>query len=229
LSKACILVVDDEESIVELVRYNLVKDGYEVRTAGTGEAALAEARREVPDLILLDVMLPGLDGFDVCRVLRSEPATQQVPILMVTARGEEADLVAGLEIGADDYLTKPFAPRVLLARVKAALRRSRPAATAEPGEILRLPGITLDDARREVRVEGEPVELTATQYALLRFLAARPGWVFTRTQIIDAVKGDDYPVTDRSVDVQVVGLRRKLGSAGEIIETVRGVGYRVRG
>jgi two-component system phosphate regulon response regulator PhoB len=229
MAKARVLVVDDEATIVELVRYNLVKEGYDVRTAATGEAALAEARRQVPDVIVLDLMLPGLDGFDVCRALRADLATQRVPILMLTARGEDADVVAGLELGADDYLTKPFAPRVLVARVKAALRRSRPVASTEAGELLRLPGLTLDDARHEVRVEGEPVELTATQYALLRFLAARPGWVFTRTQIIDAVKGDDYPVTDRSVDVQVVGLRKKLGPAGELIETVRGVGYRVRG
>jgi two-component system phosphate regulon response regulator PhoB len=229
LTKACILVVDDEATIVELIRYNLVKDGYEVRTAGTGEDALAAARREAPDLILLDLMLPGLDGFDVCRALRANPALQQVPIVMLTARGEDADVVAGLELGADDYLTKPFTPRVLLARIKAALRRARPAAAPEAGELLRLPGLTLDDPRHEVRVQGELVELTATQYALLRFLGARPGWVFTRSQIIDAVKGGDYPVTDRSVDVQVVGLRKKLGPAGDLIETVRGVGYRVKG
>ncbi|MDY0003595.1 MAG: response regulator transcription factor [Polyangia bacterium] len=228
MAKADLLVVDDEDEILELIRYNLEKEGYAVRCARSGEEAVEEARRHLPDLLLLDLMLPGLDGFDVCRILRAEPKTAAVPIVMITARGEDADIVAGLEVGADDYLTKPFSPRVLVARVKAMLRRRRPPPELPGGEVLSFPGLTIDDARREVLLEGEPVELTATQYALLRFLAERPGWVFTRGQIIDAVKGEDYPVTDRSVDVQVVGLRKKLGAAGELIETVRGVGYRFR-
>lgn len=227
MSKPRVLVVDDEEDILELVRYNLAKEGYKVRCVATGEDALAAARQEVPDLIVLDLMLPGVDGLEVCRILRRDPKTAHVPIIMLTAKGEEADVVAGLELGADDYVTKPFSPRVLLARVKAVLRR-RTAREPEENMTLRVGDIVIDPQRHEVLVRGKPVNLTYVEFRLLHYLARRPGWVFTRQQIIDNVRGDNYPVTDRSVDVQVVGLRRKLGSCGHLIETVRGVGYRFK-
>jgi two-component system phosphate regulon response regulator PhoB len=225
--KEHILVVDDEENIRELLQYSLAKQGYQVTPVATGEDALAACRNESPDLILLDLMLPGIDGLEVCRSLKANPKTSHVPIVMLTARGEEVDIVSGLELGADDYVTKPFSPRVLLARVRNVLRKkSRPGdeeqATVQVHRMMIHPG------RQEVLIEGQPVELTCTEFRLLHLLARRAGWVFTRKQIIDAVRGDDYPVTDRSVDVQIVGLRKKLGAHGQYIETVRGVGYRLK-
>jgi two-component system phosphate regulon response regulator PhoB len=222
-----ILIVEDEEDVVELIRYNLEKNGYRVETAATGPIALSMAESIKPDLILLDLMLPGFDGLEVCRNLKKDPKTSAIPVIMVTAKGTEADIVTGLEMGAADYVAKPFSPRVLLARIRAVLRRGK---TADNGEypIIRIHDIEIDNGRRRVTVRNKLVELTSTEFGLLRFLAARPGWVFTRYQIVDAVHGADYPVTDRSVDVQIVGLRKKLGSAGKYIETVRGVGYRMQ-
>ncbi len=230
MSGKTILVVEDEEDVLELLRYNLDKNGFAVETAASGEEAMDKARRMHPDLILLDIMLPGLDGLDVCKVLKRHADTERIPIVMVTAKGDEADIVAGLEVGADDYITKPFSPRVLVARVKAVLRRparSAPPANAE-AQVVRAHGVEIDPNRHRVTIKGKLVELTSTEFRLLHFLASRPGWVFTRYQIVDAVHGQDYPVTDRSVDVQIVGLRKKLGTAGKLIETVRGVGYRFK-
>jgi len=221
-----ILVVDDEEDILELVRYNLSKERYRVTSALSGEMALDKARKEHPDLILLDLMLPGLDGLDVFRKLKRYPATSNIPIIMLTAKTEEADIVVGLEFGADDYIVKPFSPRVLLARIKAVLRR-RGRDEADDASI-RTHDLSIYPDRYEVLVKGVPVTLSTTEYRILHFLARRPGWVFSREQIINAVKGEDYAVTDRSVDVQIVGLRKKLGPAGERIQTVRGVGYRFK-
>lgn len=227
MAKEHILVVDDEENILELLNYNLSKHGYRVTSVTSGEEALALAKSDVPDLILLDLMLPGLDGMEVCKELKANPKTAHVPVVMVTARGEEADIVTGLELGADDYVTKPFSPRVLAARLKNVLRKkARP--MAEEDSTLQVHRMVINPGRQEVLVDGVAVELTFTEFRLLHYLARRPGWVFTRKQIIDAVRGDDYPVTDRSVDVQVVGLRKKLGSHGQYIETVRGVGYRLK-
>ena len=227
MAKEKILVVDDEEDILELVEYNLARSGYGVRSVTTGEDALRSARAESFDLVLLDLMLPGVDGLEVCRVLKNDPQTSSIPILMLTARGEEADIVAGLEVGADDYVTKPFSPRVLLARIKALLRRSARSLPSVEERIKR-GALEIDPGKRDVHLDGRPVELTYTEFGLLHFLASRPRWVFTRDQIIDAVRGADYPVTGRSVDVQIVGLRRKLKSYGKNIETVRGVGYRFK-
>ena len=227
MAKETILVVDDEEDILELVRYNLNKDGYIITCALTGEDALEKARSETFDLIILDLMLPGIDGLEVTRKLKDNPKTRSVPVLMLTAKGEESDIVAGLELGADDYITKPFSPRILTARARAILRRK----TADPEDgttVIRIHGFNIDLGKRGVMVDNQPVELTYTEFQVLWNLARRPGWVFTRSQIVDAVRGDDYPVTDRSVDVQIVGLRKKLGNHGEYIETVRGVGYRFR-
>ena len=225
MKKEKILVVDDEEDILELVRYNLDREGYTVVCAASGEAALKVAESETVDLIILDLMLPGIDGLEVARRLRQNAATREVPIVMLTAKGEEADVVTGLELGADDYITKPFSPRILTARMKAVIRR-RSGISENEGEVLTIRELSIHPGRRHVTANGRSLDLTFTEFQVLYFLARRPGWVFTRSQIVDAVRGDDYPVTDRSVDVQIVGLRKKLGLLGHYIETVRGVGYR---
>jgi len=227
MAKEKILVVDDEEDILELLRFNLSREGCEVFCASSGEEALRLVRSEIPDLMVLDLMLPGIDGLEVTRRLKSDPNTNHLPIVMLTAKGEEADIVTGLELGADDYVTKPFSPRILVARVRAVLRR-KAKESPEETSVLRIHDLIIDPRRREVLVNGEPVELTFTEFGILNYMARRPGWVFTRFQIVDAVRGEDYPVTDRSVDVQIVGLRKKLGPAGKYIETVRGVGYRFK-
>ncbi|MGO8684297.1 MAG: response regulator [Thermoleophilia bacterium] len=231
MSKASVLVVDDEQEILELVKYNLTKDGYEVACVASGEEALSTTRNKMPDIIILDLMLPGVDGLEVCRRLKIDPATAHIPVVMLTAKGGEADIVAGLELGAADYVTKPFSPRVLLARVKAVLRRDA-SQSEDEAAVIRIKELALHPGRHQVYVQDRPVELTATEFRILRFLAKRPGWVFTRQQIVDAAQGDDVFitdrfVTDRSVDVHIVSLRRKLGSVGAYIETVRGVGYRL--
>ena len=223
-----ILVVEDEEDILELVCFNLKKEGYQVRGVSSGEEALQEVERQIPSLIILDLMLPGADGFDVCKSLRSDSRTKTVPVIMLTARSEEADIVIGLELGADDYLTKPFRPRELIARVRAILRRLK-VDDSDHETLQRVHDIEINVQRHEVIISGKPVNLTSTEFRVLRLLAGRPGWVFTRDQIVGAVHDQEYAVTDRSVDVMIVGLRRKLGSSGQYIETVRGVGYRMKG
>jgi two-component system, OmpR family, alkaline phosphatase synthesis response regulator PhoP len=222
-----ILVIDDEEDILELLRFNLTKEGYQVCSASTGEEALSLARTEHPDLVLLDLMLPGIDGLEVARRLKADPLTRSMPIVMLTAKGEESDIVTGLELGAEDYITKPFSRKVLVARLRAVLRRKEEKAVDET-TFLKIHDLVIHPGRHEALVHGKPIPLTFTEFGILSFLARRPGWVFTRSQIVDAVKGDDYFVTDRAVDVQVVGLRKKLGSASRLIETVRGVGYRFK-
>lgn len=224
--KETILIVEDEEEILELVAYNLSREGYSVRTVTSGEDALKEVRRQLPDLMLLDLMLPGVDGLEVCRKVKADTATRDLPVIMLTAKSEEADIVTGLELGADDYITKPFSRRVLLARVKAVLRRHADVASLDESALVTIHELTINPGRHEVLYEGQAISLTLTEFRVLHFLAGRPGWVFTRSQIVEAVRGDGYPVTDRSVDVQIVGLRKKLGEAGRYIETVRGVGYR---
>jgi two-component system phosphate regulon response regulator PhoB len=227
MAKEKILVVDDEEDLLELVRYNLTKEGYRVTCVASGEEAIEQARKDVPDLVILDLLLPSVDGLEVCRRLKNDGKTRHIPILMLSAKSEEADVVAGLELGADDYMTKPFSPRVLLARVRAVLRR-RSAELPDERSTVRVHDLVVDPVRHEILLGGKPVELTYTEFALLHFLARKPGWTFTRNQIVDAVKGEDYPVTERSVDVQVAGLRKKMGNFSEYIQTVRGVGYRFK-
>lgn len=229
VKKETLLIVEDEADIRELISFNLEMNGYEVIKAANGEEGLNLARRLQPDLILLDLMLPGADGLKICRQLRSESHTRNTPVMMLTARGEEDDQVTGFDAGADDYVTKPFSPRVLVARVKALLRRNGPAQETTSNLVVEHHGITIDSARHDVRIAGKSVGFSATEFAILRFLAENPGWVFSRHQIIDAVKGEDYPVTARSVDVQILGIRKKLGAKGDLVETVRGVGYRMRG
>jgi two-component system alkaline phosphatase synthesis response regulator PhoP len=226
MAKEKILLVEDAEDILELVRYNLTKEGYQVHCAMSGEEALAAVQQTAFALILLDLMLPGLDGLEVCRRLRRDTATAQIPVIMLTAKSEETDMIVGLELGADDYVTKPFSPRVLTARIRAALRRSQQMGEGEQADILSLGDLQIDRSRHEVLVKGEPIRLTATEFGLLLCLTKRPGWVLSRYQIVEAVRGEDYSVTDRAVDVQIVGLRKKLGALGRCIETVRGVGYR---
>ena len=227
MSREKILAVDDEEDILELLRFNLTREGYQVSCSASGEEALRIVRTKPIDLIVLDLMLPGMDGLDVTRKIKNDAQVKHIPIIMLTAKGEEADIVTGLELGASDYVTKPFSPRILIARIKAVLRSGRSSPSNEH-EIIRVHGIEIHPGRRQVLLGDRQIDLTYTEFQVLYYLAKRPGWVFTRSQIVDAVRGDDYPVTDRSVDVQIVGLRKKLGDRGPCIETVRGVGYRLK-
>jgi len=224
MAKKTILVVDDESDIRELIAYNLLQEGYTVLTAATGEDALTKAQHNHPDAVILDLMLPGIDGLEVCRSLSG----YNIPILMVTAKSDESDIIVGLEMGADDYITKPFSPKILIARVKALIRRQKKSRKGEAEEaVLSLHGICIDRVKHSASIDGNALDLSVTEFGILEFLLKNPGWVFSRSQIIEAVKGADYPVTERSVDVQVLALRRKLGSKGDVIETVRGVGYRM--
>jgi two-component system alkaline phosphatase synthesis response regulator PhoP len=223
-----ILVVEDEETILELITYNLTKERFSVTAVSSGEEALRRLRTDTFSLVLLDLMLPGVDGLEVCRNIRKNPTTASLPVMMVTAKGEESDIVAGLEIGADDYLAKPFSPCVLVARVKALLRRRRRSSDADTQAPVVMHGIAINPGRHEVLVHGKTVDCTNMEFRILHFLAQRPGWVFTRGQIVEGARGESYPVTDRSVDVLITGLRKKLGDTGDCIETVRGVGYRFR-
>jgi two-component system alkaline phosphatase synthesis response regulator PhoP len=226
MAKMKILVVDDEADIRELVRLNLAREGYEVLDCESGEQALSMARSKSPDLIVLDLMLPGIDGLEVCKKLKADPKTAPIPIVILTAKGEEADVVAGLEVGADDYVAKPFSGKVLVARVRRLLRRA--AQTVDEQGAFTVHDLTIDPSRHEVWAHDQKVDLTRTEFNILRTLARRPGLVLSRGQIVDNVHGDDYPVTDRAVDVQIVSLRKKLGPCGKYIETVRGVGYRFK-
>lgn len=230
LKKKIVLIVEDDEDIQQLVGYNLIKAGFQVEYADSGEEALDKIKKPYPDLILLDIMLPGLDGMEICKVLRSDNQTAEIPIIMLTAKGEESDIISGFEFGADDYITKPFSPKILLSRVKALLRRKvteeAAPAISERGEVIKTENITINPGMYEVTVDGQPVRLTPTEFGILQLLAKRPGWVFSRQQIIDHVRGYDYLVTPRTVDVQMFSLRKKLGDSGKKIETVHGIGYR---
>ncbi|MBF0205192.1 MAG: response regulator [Desulfamplus sp.] len=237
MTKESILIVDDEEDILELVKYNLEKEGYKTLSAFTGEDALKLATDIQPDLIVLDLMLPGMDGLEVTQILRKDGLTAHIPIVMLTAKGEESDIVRGLELGANDYMSKPFSPRELVARIRAILRRIPSqsdtvkssddrgytiVAYTNSGEMI------IDHGRHIVKIADNPVDLTYSEFELLVFLSTKKGWVFTRSQIMDAIHGDNYAVTERSVDVIVAGLRKKLGAFANAIETVRGVGYRFK-
>ncbi len=229
MAKEHILIIEDEEDIRELIRYNLEREKYQISEAATGEEGLRLAKEKVPDLIILDLMLPGIDGLEVCRTLKKEPNLSEVAIVIVTAKGEEPDIVTGLELGADDYITKPFSPRILIARIRAVLRRQAgEEVTIGEETVIQREGMKIHPGRHEVLIDDKPIDLTYTEFKILHLLARRPGWVFTRYQIVDAVRGEDHPVSDRSVDVQIVGLRKKLGKYSHLIETVRGVGYRFK-
>lgn len=228
MSKERIFIIEDDEDITELLKYNLTREGYRVASVTSGEESLEAVKGNLPDLILLDLMLPGLDGLEVCRLLKRDARTSHIPIIMVTAKGEEVDIVTGLELGADDYITKPFSPKVLLARVRTVIRRKhvKPSPETVPFKIYEL---EIHTGRHEVLANGHLIDLTFTEFRLLQLLTSRAGWVLTRNQIIKEVHGDDYPASDRSVDVQIVSLRRKLGPYGKYLETVRGIGYRFKG
>lgn len=221
-----ILIIDDEEPIRELLKLTLQSAGFDsILEASDGENGLALAARYLPDLILLDLMLPGMDGLSVCRRLKASPDTRMIPIIMLTAKSDESDIVVGLEMGANDYITKPFSRKVLTARIRAQFRIAE---QQDQSSVLQVSGLSINKDQRRVSVSGESVSLTFSEFEILVLLAAHPGRVFTRGQIIRRIKGEDYPVTDRAVDVQIVNLRRKLGEWGAAhIETIRGIGYRL--
>jgi phosphate regulon transcriptional regulator PhoB len=226
MKKGTILVIDDEKDLIELVRYNLEKEGYDVIAAADGQSGLDVVKRHRPDLVVLDLMMPGLDGLQVCQQLRADPRAGRIPVIMLTAKATEADRVVGLELGADDYITKPFSPREVVARVKAVLRRSVP--HQDPRQVIRSGDLTIDLSGHEVSFKGQRVSLTATEFRILEFLAARPGRVFSRDEIIDAALGNETAVFDRTIDVHITAIRRKLGGGADQIETVRGFGYKFR-
>ena len=227
MRKSTVVVVEDEEDIFEVVRYNLEKEGFHVHGAFSGEIAQKKITAHQPDLVLLDLMLPGISGLDLCRKLKQQDDTRQIPIIMVTAKTEDSDIVAGLELGAEDYITKPFSPRVLIARVRSVLRRQK-IGVIDESNIINFDGILINPGQHKVSINDTRLDLTPSEFRILHFLARRPGWVYTRDQIIDAVRGEGYAITDRAIDVQVVGLRKKMGEFGAWIETVRGIGYRFR-
>lgn len=226
MNNKTILVIDDEKDILEMLRYNLEKEGFDAICAGDGETGLDIATRHKPALIILDLMMPGKDGLQVCRELRTDHRTNRVPIIMLTAKATEADRVVGLELGADDYITKPFSPRELVARVKAVLRRS--GAQTEPSPVLGGGDLVIDLHGHEVTAFGQRVQLTATEFRILQFLASHPNKVASRDEIIDAALGRDAAIFDRTIDVHITSIRKKLGKAGDRVETVRGFGYKFR-
>lgn len=228
MSNEKIFIIEDEADILEVLEFNLAQEGFEVGCSQEGELGLSLVRRDSPDLLLLDLMLPDSDGLDICRQLKADPATSRIPIVMVTARGKESDIVLGLGIGADDYITKPFSVSEVLARVKAVLRRYRAAGDTHTGEIINYDGVAIDAAKHKVTIDGELASLTATEFRLLQYLASNPGRVFTREHLLQYVVADEAPVMDRNIDVHVGSLRRKLGKYRELIETIWAVGYRFR-
>lgn len=226
MTRGTILVVDDEEDIQELVKLSLLREGYDVLTVGTGDQVLAVARSRLPALIVLDLLLPGIQGLDVCRILKADPKTQAIPIIILSAKSEASDIVAGLELGAEDYVTKPFNSKVLAARVRRVLRKGMEQNLDR--SVIRLQNLTIDPSRCEALLDDRPVALTLSEFNILYLLARRPGVVFSRYQIVDSLHGGDYIVTDRAIDVQITYLRKKLGPYRDYIETVRGVGYRFK-
>lgn len=227
MAREKVVVIEDEADILEIMEYNLVREGYRVLTSKNGEEGLARVRKELPELVLLDLMLPGIDGIEVCRSLKRDPETRNIPIIMVTAKGEESDVVLGLGVGADDYITKPFSPKELLARIRAVLRRGPLKEDRSGGRIV-LQDLVIDPSRHEFLVKGKQVSLTATEMRLLYYLASHPGRVFTRDHLLSRAIGEESEVIDRNVDVHIRAIRRKAEACGDLIETVRGVGYRFR-
>ncbi len=226
MAREKILVVDDEKDIIELIRYNLEKEGLKVITATSGEEAIRRASNENPQLIVLDLMLTGIDGLEVCRILKRETKTSSIPVVMLTVKSDETDIVVGLELGADDYITKPFSPRILAARVKAILRRKEP--KEEKAEIIKIGPLTINLAKYQVSLKNKPLSLTSTEFKILAFLAQNKGKVFTRDQLLDKAWKEESFVVDRTVDVHIRRLRQKLGPASYLIETIRGVGYKFK-
>jgi len=226
--KKLILVVDDEKDIVDMVAYNLQRNGYDAITAANGLEAMDVATRELPDLVVLDLMLPGIDGTEVARRLKADPRTATIPIVMLTAKSEETDVVVGLTLGADDYVTKPFSVKILLARLASVLRRKDATAAAPETGLLRAGPLSIDTAKHEAAVNGETIKLTLTEFKLLTALVNSRGRVLTRDQLMDKAMGTDVFVTDRAIDVHITAIRKKLGTAHYLVHTVRGVGYRLQ-
>lgn len=224
MSKEKILIVDDEQDLVKLIRYHLEKDGYKVISANNGEDALLLARREEPELVILDLMLPGIDGLEVCKKLKMDQKLARTAIIMLTAKGEEADVTIGLKLGADDYMTKPFSPKELVARVQAILRRTKSNSAIQ--EYIKIDALTIDLYKHEVTIKNKSIPLTLAEFKLLHQLANKPGRVFTRDQLLDAVSGPDTIVIDRTIDVHVASLRKKLKDFANHIITIRGIGYK---
>jgi two-component system phosphate regulon response regulator PhoB len=223
-----ILVIEDETDILDVIQYNLAREGYRVSAVRDGAAGLQRVKQEGPDLVILDLMLPGMDGLEVCRRIRQDPVTAATPVIMLTAKAEESDVVLGLGLGADDYVTKPFSPRELVARVRTVLRRGPLREERISGERVVRGPLTIDLGRHQVELAGKTISFTPTELRLLHFLASHPGRVFTRNHLLNRVIGQDAIVTDRNIDVHVRALRTKLGPNREVIETVRGVGYRFK-
>ena len=228
MKRQTIVVIEDEADIREVIEYGLAREGYDVATSGDGQEGLELVQNAMPDLLLLDLMLPSLDGIEICRQLKSDSATRHIPIIMVTAKGDESDIVLGLGMGADDYVAKPFSPKELLARIKAVLRRRPLREDGSAPERVTRGEVTIDVGKHEVRVAGESVAFTATELRLLHFLATHPGRVFTRDRLLSRVIGEDVVVVDRNIDVHIRAVRKKLGDSADLIETIRGVGYRFR-
>lgn len=224
MSATKVVVIEDESDILELIEYNLRREGFEVATATSGRSGLSVIGREKPDIVLLDLLLPGLDGLDVCRRLRAVESTRDLPVIMVTARGEESDVVLGLGVGADDYIHKPFSPRELIARVRAVLRRG-PIRDSDPDRTIVRGPLVINPVRHRIKVDGRRLEFTPTEFRLLHFLASHPGRVFTRGQLLDRAVGDRAVVIDRNIDVHVRAVRKKLGPHRGLVQTVRGIGY----
>ncbi|MCD6430128.1 MAG: response regulator [Deltaproteobacteria bacterium] len=228
MSKETIVVVEDEVDIREVLIYNLEREGYQVFGEADGKRGLEIIREKTPDLVLLDLMLPGLDGLQICRSLKADSETSSIPIVMVTARGEESDIVLGLELGADDYIAKPFSPRELIARVRAVLRRRTSPSIDGAGMFIDREGVVIDSRRHKVVVDGLSVSFTATEFKLIHFLAHHPGWVFTRDHLLSKVVGQENFIVDRNIDVHILAVRKKLGPHRDLIETIRGIGYRFK-
>lgn len=224
-----VLIVDDEYPIRELIKYNVEKDNFSVIDVENGTQALIKSRSEKPDIIILDLMLPDMSGLDICRVLKGDAETSSIPIIMVTAKTEDSDIITGLELGADDYITKPFSPKVLLARIHSVLRRRTASGKDAADSEIMTHNLRIIPLKHELYKGKQKIDLSATEFAILIFLAQHPGQVFSRQQIISSIKGDSYPVTERSIDVQILNIRRKIedNSNQSIIETIRGVGYRL--
>ncbi len=227
MSKRKIVIIEDEPDILEVLSYNLRREGFEILTSADGIQGLALVKREHPDLVLLDLMLPGIDGIEICTSIKKNPDTQHTLLIMVTAKGEESDIVLGLGVGADDYISKPFSPKELVARVKAVMRRGVLLETQQPREKITHGELTIDAAKYRVTYGTREVKLTATEFRILQYLASHPGRVFTREQLLNHALGDDVVVVDRNIDVHVRGIRKKLEVEPPLIETIRGIGYRM--
>ena len=226
MSNKKIVIVEDEPDILEVLSYNLQREGFDVMTALEGTSGLDLVYKHIPELVLLDLMLPGIDGLEICRQIKGNKTLAHIPVIMVTAKGAESDVILGLGIGADDYIVKPFSPRELIARVKAVLRRSQVDVLLDEDSVVKVDRLVIDPTKFSVTYQGIQIRLTATEFRLLHYLACRPGRVFSREQLLDQTVGSNVVVVDRNIDVHIRGIRKKIGNDTQFIETIRGIGYR---